>query len=91
MNPQSRGEITLASSDPLAKPIINPRFLDNPYDRLVFRKAINEGLKWTQAPSLKKFIKKPILIPASDSDEDVKVIKKLYAVALARPVLNPML
>ena len=54
-------------------PIINPRYLENPYDRLVFKTAIRESLKWVEAPSLRKFIKAPILAPASSGDSDIEV------------------
>ena len=73
MNSQSRGEITLASADPAEKPVIDPQYLQNSYDRLVLKTAIRESLKWMEAPSLKKFVRKAILAPASDSDADIEV------------------
>jgi hypothetical protein len=73
MNSQSRGEVTLASADPADKPIINPRYLDNAYDGLVLKNAMREALHWVESPSLKKFIKKPILAPESADDEQLKV------------------
>jgi choline dehydrogenase-like flavoprotein len=73
MNSQSRGEVTLASADPADKPVINPRYLSNPYDGLVFKEAMREARRYVEAPSLKKFIKKPILAPASDGDAEIEV------------------
>ena len=73
MNSQSRGEVTLSSADPLDKPIINPRYLEHPYDRLVLNTAIRESLWWIQAPSLKKFVKQAILAPESDNNIDIEV------------------
>ncbi|KAH7074888.1 hypothetical protein BKA63DRAFT_533899 [Paraphoma chrysanthemicola] len=72
MNAQSRGKITLASTDPQEKPIIDPQYLEHAYDRLVLKSAIREALKWVDAPSLKAFIKHPILAPATGSDEDIE-------------------
>ncbi|KAH6700633.1 hypothetical protein BKA61DRAFT_636641 [Leptodontidium sp. MPI-SDFR-AT-0119] len=72
MNSQSRGEVTLSSADPLEKPIINPQYLEHPYDCLVLNTAIRESLKWIQAPSLKKFVKWAILAPESDSNIDIE-------------------
>ncbi|KAK2156357.1 hypothetical protein LSH36_215g00002 [Paralvinella palmiformis] len=41
LHPESHGTITLASSDPSDKPVINPNFLDNPHDVTV----LVEGIK----------------------------------------------
>jgi choline dehydrogenase-like flavoprotein len=73
MNVQSRGSVTIASTDPLAKPVINPRYLEHAYDRLVLKTAIREALRWLEAPSLKEWTKGSILCPASDGDEDIEV------------------
>lgn len=43
LRPESRGEITLRSSDPLAKPIIDPRYLSDPDG--ADRQAMLEGLR----------------------------------------------
>lgn len=32
LHPQSKGYVKLATTDPLQKPLINPRFLSNAYD-----------------------------------------------------------
>lgn len=73
MNAQSRGDVTLASADPSDKPVVNPHYLENSYDRLVLKTAVRESLKWMEAPSLKKFVKTAILTPESDSDIDIEV------------------
>lgn len=41
MNPQSRGTVTLASSNPLDAPIIDPKFLSHPFDQ----RTMIEGTK----------------------------------------------
>jgi len=33
LRPESRGELTLRSADPLAAPLLQPRYLEQPYDR----------------------------------------------------------
>jgi hypothetical protein len=73
MNVQSRGYVTLESSDATAKPIIHPQYLEHPYDRLLLKTAIREALRWLDAPSLKKWTKGSILCPSSADDEDVEV------------------
>ena len=40
MRPESRGEIALASADPLAPPAIRPNYLSAAKDRLVLRRAV---------------------------------------------------
>ena len=40
MRPESRGEITLASADPMTPPRIQPRYLSAVKDRLVLRRAV---------------------------------------------------
>lgn len=55
VKPKSTGTIRLASADPLAKPIIDPRYLSDPEG--ADRKALLTGLRMladmTQAPALK--------------------------------------
>ncbi|KAK3795068.1 hypothetical protein RRG08_034101, partial [Elysia crispata] len=40
--PESRGNITLVSSDPFEHPRINPNYLDNPYDMDILIKGVHE-------------------------------------------------
>ncbi|MDE0390854.1 MAG: GMC family oxidoreductase N-terminal domain-containing protein [Rhodospirillales bacterium] len=40
-HPRSRGRLTIASSDPRAKPIIDPAYLSEPEDRLLFLEALD--------------------------------------------------
>jgi choline dehydrogenase-like flavoprotein len=58
LKPHSRGTITLASADPLAKPIIDPRYLTD--DAGADRAALMEGLRITariaQAPAMRALL-----------------------------------
>lgn len=49
-NPQSYGTVTLASSNPLDHPIIDPRFLSHPFDREVMIDGIRQALRLLRAP-----------------------------------------
>ncbi|CAO2654982.1 Nn.00g117150.m01.CDS01 [Neocucurbitaria sp. VM-36] len=72
MNPQSEGSITLKSSKPEDKPVIQLNYLTHPYDARVMREAIRST--WTliaENPTLKPTIRKTLCGPASLSDEDV--------------------
>ena len=48
----ARGSVTLKSMDPKDKPIIDPRFLAEPFDRRVAIKAVRESLKLLDTPQL---------------------------------------
>lgn len=49
-NPQSYGTVTLASSNPVDHPIIDPRFLSHPFDREVMIDGIRQALRLLRAP-----------------------------------------
>jgi choline dehydrogenase-like flavoprotein len=60
LRPESRGTITLASADPFAKPIIDPRYLSDPQGR--DREAMMTGLRMTadiaRAPAMRDVLGK---------------------------------
>jgi choline dehydrogenase-like flavoprotein len=70
MNPQSRGTITLQSSDPRTPPLINPNFLTHPFDRRLLIDGIREVMRIQRAPVFASRTLKR-LGPASESDEDI--------------------
>lgn len=71
MNPQSRGVVSLQSSDPLAPPMIDPRFLSHPFDRKAIIEAMREMLRYFQAPIFKDRTIRRIDWPEDDSDEGI--------------------
>lgn len=71
MNPQSRGEVTLASRNPAADPVIDPGYLSHPYDRQTIIDGVRESLTYARSPFLSNYIRKEMLVPRTDSDEDV--------------------
>lgn len=71
--PQSTGSVKLASADPNAAPLIDPRYLSSPYDIVVLRNAIREGLSLWKTKTLQPFYINDILVPSSDSSEDIDV------------------
>lgn len=72
-NTQSRGSITLQSSDPLAAPLIDPAFLENPYDKLNFIAALRVERRLMRTKALSKFYKEPIFAASGDSDAELEV------------------
>ncbi|ORY09615.1 choline dehydrogenase [Clohesyomyces aquaticus] len=77
MNPQSSGSITLRSSNPEDKPIIDLGFLEHPYDRRILMEAIrNVWTKVYENPDIKKSVVRKISAPESLSDEDILAFMK---------------
>lgn len=52
LQPRSRGTITLRSADPMAKPIIDPRYLSDPADRTALMAGLRMTAEIAQAPAL---------------------------------------
>jgi choline dehydrogenase-like flavoprotein len=72
MNPQSRGTVTLRSSDPTAAPIIDPKFLSHPFDRRVMIEGLRETRRILSAPVFAaNTVEK--LGPEDDSDDAIWV------------------
>lgn len=73
MNAQSTGTISLRSCNPLDMPLIDPNYLDNPYDLEAFTAAIRFERKLMATEIMQRHYKEPICAPTSDSDEDIQV------------------
>jgi choline dehydrogenase len=56
LRPQSRGEIRLASADPLQPPIIDPNYLSADYDLKVLIEGIRLGREILAAPAFKPWL-----------------------------------
>ncbi|KAF2707170.1 GMC oxidoreductase [Pleomassaria siparia CBS 279.74] len=70
MNPQSRGTVTLRSSNPSDTPLIDPKFLTHPFDRLVLIEGVREIMRILSAPVYaSRTVQK--LGPQDDSDESI--------------------
>jgi choline dehydrogenase-like flavoprotein len=71
MNAQSRGSVTLASSDPSAPIAIDLNYLSHPYDRRVAIEALRAALALSRVPTLKNVSEKILNGPKSEIDEDL--------------------
>ncbi|KAJ9603642.1 hypothetical protein H2200_011828 [Cladophialophora chaetospira] len=71
MNPQSRGEVTLASKDPAANPTIDPGYLSHPYDRQTIINGVRESLAYIRSTFLSKYVQREVHVPKSDTDEQI--------------------
>ncbi|KAK7440093.1 GMC oxidoreductase [Colletotrichum acutatum] len=72
MNSVSRGTIRLASADPKDAPLIDPKYLSNPFDLVNLREALREGLNLLKTNTMKDHFVRPIFAPKSDSDKDIE-------------------
>ncbi|KAF2093220.1 alcohol oxidase [Rhizodiscina lignyota] len=79
MNAQSRGEVTLQSSDPSVPLAMDPKLLTHPFDRMAFIQAIRELLEFTQSAMFAKDTVAPLSSPKSLSDEDIETYIKEQA------------
>ncbi|KAF1845989.1 GMC oxidoreductase [Cucurbitaria berberidis CBS 394.84] len=70
MNPQSKGTVTLQSSDPSIAPLIDPKFLTHSFDQRVLIEGIREVMRIQSAPIFSSRTLKR-LGPADDSDEAI--------------------
>ncbi|KAL5337192.1 hypothetical protein BJX70DRAFT_409336 [Aspergillus crustosus] len=71
MNGQSRGEVTLQSSDPEVPLLFNPNFLAHEFDRRVAVEAVRKVLSLANHPSFAKDTVGVMAAPKSDSEEDI--------------------
>jgi choline dehydrogenase-like flavoprotein len=73
MNPQSRGEIRLSSSDPSDPPHIDPKLLDHPFDRKVIIEGMKEMMALHRTMAIARFCEEDTLAPADFSDAAIWV------------------
>jgi choline dehydrogenase-like flavoprotein len=71
MNPQSRGSLKLKSSDPKDPPLIDPAFLNHPWDKANMINVVRKTMELTQIPGMKDYFVKFSLAPKSSSDKDI--------------------
>lgn len=71
MTPQSRGTVTLASSDPKDAPICDPNLFSNPFDRQNLYEATRTAWSIMTSPSLAKDTVSTLMAPKSMRDEDI--------------------
>ncbi|KAI1462283.1 GMC oxidoreductase [Annulohypoxylon moriforme] len=70
-NAQSRGEVTLQSSDPDAAPLIDPKFLSTEFDRRAVVEIMKEMKRFLKSEGYAKDTISTIAGPTGDSDEEL--------------------
>ncbi|KAI0452060.1 hypothetical protein F5B21DRAFT_484973 [Xylaria acuta] len=77
-NAQSRGEVTLQSSDPDVPLKFNPRCLSTAFDRHVAVGALREVMELTKTEAYAKDTVASLAVPKSESDEDMLAYWQQY-------------
>lgn len=86
LRPKSRGEVTLASSDPLTPPRIDPKFLSDPADGQTLLRGARHVRTIIAAPSLAKHCKRELFPLKTDSDEELMAHIRARADTIYHPV-----
>ena len=71
MNPQSRGTVTLATSNPNDPPVCDPKFLSHPFDKVNALAMARKIMDLIESPAIKENTIAAAVYPKSDSDEDI--------------------
>ncbi|MBG1231200.1 GMC family oxidoreductase [Aestuariivirga litoralis] len=86
LRPQSRGEITLASADPAAAPLIDPKFLSAPADLDVLLKGARAVHRILRSVPLARFGGKFIYGSSDPSDEELLTLIRDHSDTIYHPV-----
>lgn len=73
MNPQSRGLLSLASSNSKDSPLIDVAYMSHAFDKRAMLESIRETMNFFQKSALGTYFKGYILGPKSSSDEHIEV------------------
>jgi choline dehydrogenase-like flavoprotein len=71
MHPESRGSVTLKSTNPLDAPIIDPNFVSHPFERLALIDGVREARRLFTETALKQHWIQRIAAPEDDTDEAI--------------------
>ena len=79
-NYAARGSVSLKSADPKDPPVIDPKFLVEPYDRRVAIEAVRETLKLIDSPHMAKGQVRLATGPENRTDEAILVCFHLHTI-----------
>jgi 4-pyridoxate dehydrogenase len=84
LRPESRGELRLASSDPMAAPRIRQNFLTTEKDRRTLRDGVRMVRAIAAQPQMRAFIAEEIA-PGSDADADIDALIRATGITVHHP------
>ncbi|KAF4610054.1 hypothetical protein D9613_010669 [Agrocybe pediades] len=88
ISPTSRGSITLASSNPFDKPLINPNFLSTDFDIFAMRESVKAIKRFLAAPAWSDYVIGPFGDAFSKAKTDAQIEK--YIRGLATTIFHPV-
>jgi choline dehydrogenase-like flavoprotein len=87
MRPKSRGRVTLASSDPLAAPVIDPNFLADPDDMRRMVQGFKQMRTILSQPALAGYCGQELATTAdAKTDIEIEMVIRNYADTIYHPV-----
>jgi len=85
IKPESRGEVTLASADPTAKPVIRHNYYAAEQDMTDMVAAMRVVADVAGQPALAPYVQTPFQFPDSDADEDIRAHVRRVTQTLYHP------
>lgn len=86
ISPTSRGSVTLASSNPFTKPLINPNFLTTAFDIYAIREAVKASKRFASAYAWAGYVLSPYGGLSATSDADIDAFVRETASTMFHPV-----
>jgi choline dehydrogenase len=80
LRPQSRGEIRLASTDPLQPPVMDPNYLAADYDLKILVEGLRQGREILAAPAFKPWLGEE-RIPGAAIQSEAEIVEFIRATA----------
>ncbi|QGZ63419.1 GMC family oxidoreductase [Paraburkholderia acidisoli] len=87
VRPKSRGTVRLASNDPLAPALLDPRFYSDPYDMATMIRGVKISRKILRAPALRAVIAEELLPGADEHLSDARIEDHIRAIS--KTVFHP--
>ncbi|KAF5362466.1 hypothetical protein D9756_002088 [Leucocoprinus leucothites] len=84
--PTSRGNLTLASSDPFAHPIINPNYFSTEFDRFAMREAFKASRRFLSGPAWSDYIVSPVQLDGEPTDDEIDAYYRQITGSIYHPV-----
>ncbi|KAF7373925.1 Oxygen-dependent choline dehydrogenase [Mycena sanguinolenta] len=85
VTPTSLGSVTLASNDPLAAPLIDPKLLGTEIDRVTMREAFKAARKFVTGPGFKDYIIRELSAEVPDTDEGIDAYLRATTAVVFHP------
>ncbi|KAF8962140.1 aryl-alcohol oxidase [Flammula alnicola] len=88
ISPTSRGTVKLRSSNPLDKPLIDPKYLTTDFDIFTMREAVKAILRFVGAPAWSDYVIGPFGDSFSAAKEDASI--EAYVRGLTTTIFHPV-